>query len=148
MCNYCNEPVKHAGGTTNIIGHMRRHHGNISIDCIDPVKSSSGAAKVKPGQMTLHTLVNGTFGVGSTGKYGSSSNRAMEITNQIARLIVKDTRPYSMVEGEEFLKLVKLLDPRYLSQFLTQGFFVGFFFRGRGGGVFFFLNRLRLLPTC
>ena len=80
VCNYCNEPVKYAGGTTNIIGHMRRHHGNISIDGIDPIKSSSvapGAAKVKSGQMTLHTLVNGTFGIGTV-----RANTEVPVTEQ------------------------------------------------------------------
>ena len=32
--------------------------------------------------------------------------------DQIARLLVKDLRPYSMVEGDEFVRLVKILDPR------------------------------------
>jgi hypothetical protein len=48
-----------------------------------------------------------------TSKYASNSDRPKLITNKIARLLVKDLRPYSMVESPEFKDLISCLDPRY-----------------------------------
>ena len=41
----------------------------------------------------------------------SQSPRELTIMDQIARLLVKDLRPYSMVDGDEFVRFVKILDP-------------------------------------
>ncbi|KAK3101955.1 hypothetical protein FSP39_007596 [Pinctada imbricata] len=109
ICVHCNEPVKPAGGTSNLSSHMRRHHGHLRAE--QAVQGSSVSSKissemektVKSTQPTLSLLM------GCQTKYGSKSPRALSITNQIARLIIKDLRPYSMVEGLEFVKLIKLL---------------------------------------
>lgn len=46
-------------------------------------------------------------------KYHAKSQKAIQITNSIATFIAKDLRPYSIVESQEFMALIKTLDPRY-----------------------------------
>ena len=46
-------------------------------------------------------------------KYSSSSPKATELTSKIARYIVKDLRPFRLVESSEFRDILKSLDPRY-----------------------------------
>ncbi|KAK3092690.1 hypothetical protein FSP39_005910, partial [Pinctada imbricata] len=113
ICVHCNKPVKLAGGISNLSSHMPRHHGHLRAEqavqgsSVSSKTSSEMEKRVKSTQPTLSLLM------GCQTKYGSKSPRALSITNQIARLIIKDLRPYSMVEGLEFVKLIKLLDPRY-----------------------------------
>ncbi|KAJ8303649.1 hypothetical protein KUTeg_018759 [Tegillarca granosa] len=46
-------------------------------------------------------------------KYGANSLRAKTITNSIANFIIKDLRPYRIVESKEFKDMLKTLDSRY-----------------------------------
>jgi hypothetical protein len=45
--------------------------------------------------------------------YRSSSPKAVDITQKIAKFLVKDLRPYRMVDSPEFRDIVNTLDPRY-----------------------------------
>ena len=47
-------------------------------------------------------------------KYKSDSEEATSRTQAIARFIVKDMRPYSIVEGDAFKDLIKTFDARYV----------------------------------
>ena len=55
---------------------------------------------------TFHSIFGPT-------KLPSSSRRAREITFAMAQFIVKDLRPYVVVENEGFKNLIKVLEPKY-----------------------------------
>jgi hypothetical protein len=46
-------------------------------------------------------------------QYKPSSQRAMSITNKVSSFIIKDLRPFSIVEDLGFKELVQALDPKY-----------------------------------
>lgn len=58
-------------------------------------------------QPRLDNMVTGNV------KYPPKSARAQTITDKSGRLIIKDLRPYNMVESTEFGDLMNSLDPRY-----------------------------------
>lgn len=64
---------------------------------VHPVQSSS--------QQTLPNIL--------AAKYPSKSSKVMTITDYIANFIIKDLRPYRIVDSPEFRTMVKALDPRY-----------------------------------
>ena len=45
--------------------------------------------------------------------YSSNSEKAQNVTQKIATFIVKDMRPYSLVDSKAFRDMIKALDPRY-----------------------------------
>ena len=80
----------------------------LNFDKHDEKGLASMCAPISQGHVKLSTMVKGgCFGT----KYPSQSPRALAISDQTARLLVKDLRPYSMVERDEFVCLVKILDP-------------------------------------
>ncbi|KAK7456543.1 hypothetical protein BaRGS_00010363 [Batillaria attramentaria] len=46
-------------------------------------------------------------------KYPANSPRAKDITQKLAIFIVKDLRPYTLVENKQFRSLLAALDERY-----------------------------------
>lgn len=84
--------------------HIRRHHENLDVSS-GPSQKTGHTQVTQPslnlqGQVKLTAMLSwGSFGA----KYPSQSPIAMTITEQIALLIIKDLRPYSIVEGSEFI---------------------------------------------
>lgn len=129
ICKLCDAEVKHAGGTTNLLHHMRRKHPSVSEP--RPVDPGPGPTKKlkyhtetdgnnnsKVSQVTLRSSFNVTQPrldnmVTGNVKYPPKSARAQTITDTIGRLIIKDLRPYSMFESAEFRDLMNSLDSRY-----------------------------------
>ena len=116
VCMLCKVIVKNSGGTTNMQTHLRRHHPHMCSTTrrYSPMMSSvcavESSAKSSIGQAPaptrpLHEMFQQ--------KYSSSSPKATEITSKIARYIVKDLRPFRLVESSEFRGILKSLDPRY-----------------------------------
>ena len=44
---------------------------------------------------------------GPSPKYGAGSKRATNITKAVARLVARDMRPVTVMEGEGFIKLMQ-----------------------------------------
>ncbi|XP_062566541.1 E3 SUMO-protein ligase ZBED1-like [Saccostrea cucullata] len=113
VCKVCHAEVKYAGGTTNLLHHMRRKHPAISLTS-EPVPLKKPKIKTEKdgnnnfAQPRLDHVITGNI------KYPPKSVKALAITDKISRLIIKDLRPYSMVESSEFRDLVNTLDPRYI----------------------------------
>lgn len=96
VCKLCyvRVPYSLTGSTTNMAGHLRRHHKNIDLS-------------VKP--TTTQTTLPSSFGI----KLPSNSTRANAITRAVGVFIAADMRPYSVVENSGFRHLISVLEPRY-----------------------------------
>ena len=111
VCDKCGADVKYSGGTTNLVTHLRRHHPSSSTatpsECstADKPKAPSSPSPVADTTRNIAGYFGSTYTRGST--------RAKAITDKIARFIVKDLRPFRIVESTEFRGLVHCLDPRY-----------------------------------
>ena len=119
ICRACEYVVKCAGGgTSNLTAHMRRHHPSIGcetkveskqvevvdLDVIGGIKRQTGSTQT---QYTISNMFKKTI------KYNPKSAKARAITEKMARFIVKDLRPYRIVESKEFKDVVQALDPQY-----------------------------------
>ncbi|KAF7656044.1 hypothetical protein LDENG_00046990 [Lucifuga dentata] len=91
-----------------------------------PISTGGGAGGGVGGMGTLGGGVGGGTG-GSTGggvsKFDRHDPRQVLISEAIAKMIVRDLQPVSMVEYEGFRELLQLLEPRYTpeSQHYIQG---------------------------
>ncbi|XP_060594605.1 E3 SUMO-protein ligase ZBED1-like [Ruditapes philippinarum] len=115
VCMKCDMVIKcSGGGTSNLSAHIRRHHPSL-LSSAKSLNSSSKTttADVHVDQKQSETVSLPTIPKLFASKYASSSDRSKLITNKIARFLVKDLRPYSMVESPEFKDLISCLDPRY-----------------------------------
>lgn len=117
ICKHCDVVVKCAGGgTSNMTQHLRRHHpalepkskvkvGSPENPKPDIQSPSVCDAPLKNSQYTISNMF--------LHKYSAKSPKAVNITNKIARFIVKDLRPYRIVDSPEFRDVVKTLNPQY-----------------------------------
>jgi hypothetical protein len=121
VCRLCDAHVKFSGGTTNLAYHMNKHHpgkcGNykmtdnrssIPANVSSSSEDNSDLSKVKTSQPIQRTLP-GLIGA----KYSTQSSRALHITDKVCRFIIKDMRPYRIVDSPEFRDLFHTLDPGY-----------------------------------
>ncbi|XP_029913137.1 zinc finger BED domain-containing protein 1-like [Myripristis murdjan] len=99
ICKECKAALKYTGSTTNLNTHLVRRHGETGDE-----EASTASAKTRQ-----DTDIQEFF----QPKLSHNSARAMVITASIARFIVKDLRPYSVVENEGFRDMIKTLEPRY-----------------------------------
>ena len=90
ICKSCSAEVKLGGGTSNLVQHMMRHHPELRVSTSasqsTPVHKTSTVDK-KSTQSTIPGMLSA--------KLPPHSQRAKDITNKIARFIVKDLRPIS-----------------------------------------------------
>ena len=118
-CKICRAVVKCSGGTTNLTTHLRRHHP-LTLSQVSATKTKAPTdsksnilndlTAPKP-QSTTQSTIEDSFA--SAKKYPSTSQKAQRITSRIARFIVKDMRPYSIVKSKEFKELLAECEPRY-----------------------------------
>ncbi|XP_034023290.1 zinc finger BED domain-containing protein 1-like [Thalassophryne amazonica] len=94
MC-YTRVPYPATGNTTNMAGHIRRHHKDVDL----AGKTSS--------------LVQPTIDSSFVMKLAQTSARAKAITNAIGLFIAAGLQPYSVVENAGFKHLISVLEPRY-----------------------------------
>ncbi|XP_061162789.1 E3 SUMO-protein ligase ZBED1-like [Saccostrea echinata] len=90
---------------------MRRHHPNLLAEDPNPTKNTSEKLEVKKPLVNTPVSRNLVSLLGK--KYASNTERAKKITDKIARFIVKDLRPFSMVDSPEFRDMIACLDNRY-----------------------------------
>lgn len=114
FCNRCKTAVKCGGGTTNLKTHLERHHKIFNISksasktTVVSSVSSSSAFTSSPDQPKVFEIFQ------KKQKYKPNSERAKIVTEKIARFMVKDLRPFSVVSNEGFCDLVNTLDPNYI----------------------------------
>ena len=113
-CKLCRMILKYCGNTTNLTDHVRRKHATYlqqpSTDSTlaESTKSDTPVIVTQcthSSQQSLSTLF--------AAKLPHSSNRAKSISGVILQFIVKDLRPFSVVENAGFKNLLAVLEPRY-----------------------------------
>ena len=104
VCRICHVIKKcNAGNTTNMIQHLLRHHPEQSQSDVSS-KISKPIPVPAPKQQTLKQA----FEIKE--KMPFHSTRATAITEQISKFIVKDLRPYTVVEIPGFKELLHVLE--------------------------------------
>jgi hypothetical protein len=105
VCVKCGVEVKCPGGTSNLTSHVRRHHPQLLCKSQPGTESVKQTPEVKKSDGNLISF----FGK----KYGNNTERAKIITEKIARFLIKDLRPYCMVDSKGFRELLLCMDSRY-----------------------------------
>lgn len=118
VCLTCNSDVKTAGGTSNMSTHIKRHHPQLlTAQYSNPSASQSEHTEQTPKtakkQLFQQSLTGAFQAQAKKKKYPTNSPRAKAITNQIALFLVKDLRPYKLVESTHFRSLIETLDDRF-----------------------------------
>ena len=113
VCSKCSEILKYSGGTTNLRTHLERHHQYPKCAGITMKKKS----KIVPGNLPVSGAgpcpTDEKRAAFFATKYSFNSYQSKKITKAIGIFLVKDMRPYSLVENAGFINLVKTLDSRY-----------------------------------
>ena len=105
VCKLCNALVAHGGGTTNLRNHLRLNH-SLEYLLLYPPEENSHSLTVDAIQSRIEDFV-------SVPKLLTSSMRAKMLTEAVADFISKDMRPVSVVDGQGFLNLMHVAEPRY-----------------------------------
>ena len=126
-CRLCYSEFKYSGNTTNLTDHLKRKHPTFAKHAAatpSEVKFKSLTSPYHPAT-ALHTSKSeatestqqpqpGSFhSIFGTTKLPVTSRRAKEITGAMAQFIVKDLRPYSVVQNSGFKNLIRVLEPKY-----------------------------------
>ncbi|XP_049320146.1 E3 SUMO-protein ligase ZBED1-like [Astyanax mexicanus] len=99
ICKHCKTRIAYASGnTSNMTGHLRRHHPSVSV------KGRRGEPAKKP--FTISAAFKQPL--------AEDTAKAKSISKAIGIFIAKDMQPYSVVEGEGFRNMIKVLEPRYV----------------------------------
>ena len=113
-CTICNESVKTAGNTSNLLKHLKNKHHDAyqhvheeqeEMKRLKEDKSGSCAGSKK--QVTLSESLTKTSG------YRKDSQRRKIIDDALIKMLALDLQPASIVEDRGFLNFMEILDPRY-----------------------------------
>ncbi|KAM3861959.1 E3 SUMO-protein ligase ZBED1-like [Diretmus argenteus] len=97
ICKLCRANKKYSGNTTNMRDHLARWHPELGEKNENTAPASN--------QTTIPETIS---------KLPPNSERAKRITRSIGIFIVKDLRPYSVVENAGFRGVLKATEPRYV----------------------------------
>ena len=96
-CMLCGHISKYSGNTTNLNDHMRRKQATMeTVACT--VSAITTASDTEPTQPSSKQTLNAFFDA----KLSRTSTRSKAITSSITQFIVKDLRPYRVVDNEGF----------------------------------------------
>uniref|UniRef100_A0A674MNF8 BED-type domain-containing protein n=1 Tax=Takifugu rubripes TaxID=31033 RepID=A0A674MNF8_TAKRU len=103
-CQVCDKHVLHSSNTSNLFKHLKCMHpeSHSELERRQAAAKAHSPAPPTVRQKTLHESLQ-----------KSQSQRAREITLSLAKMIVKDLQPISMVEDQGFRHFMKVVDPRY-----------------------------------
>ena len=94
ICTDCKTAIKYSASTTNLHNHLVRRHGETG----EEEEASTASTKIPTGIQDL---------------FQPKLTHNSAIAKVITRFIVKDMRPYSVVENDGFRDMIKTLEPRY-----------------------------------
>ena len=133
-CKYCNASVSRGGAepknwsTSNLVSHLRNRHipehgqymaaqkskeaKDVAVAQLEPVPSTSSASPARsltagPCQPTLAAVVD------RTKKWDANDPRALSWDKTVAKFVVLDYQPFSVVEDIGFRRLMDKAEPRY-----------------------------------
>ncbi|XP_063049938.1 E3 SUMO-protein ligase ZBED1-like isoform X1 [Engraulis encrasicolus] len=99
LCKHCKMYVPYAdGNTSNMASHVRRYHPSLVVE------GRRGAPAKKP--FTISAAFKQPL--------AADTAKAKSISKAIGLFIAKDMQPYSVMEGEGFRNMLKVLEPRYV----------------------------------
>ena len=98
VCTIWKREVACLGGTTNLLAHLQKWHGDI-YNRICPNSSQGNLDKY----ITNNKVV----------KLPYHSNRSKSLTSAICEFVMRDLRPISAVDDTGFLHLMHFADPKY-----------------------------------
>ena len=109
FCRLC--PKSHTGfaynsSTTNLTDHLKRNHK-------DELKSEQKEIEGDAEKVTSKQPPASDFFKKHVVKWSTSSNRWKEVTKVLTKMIIKDRRPVSMVEGAGFIAFMAEVRPEY-----------------------------------
>lgn len=115
-CNLCSATIScKTGTTTNMKAHLKRKHG---IDACAARDSPNGprpkSSKIDTSRGASGSGVAGQLRLGELSKLSATSKRSQSITSAIGYYLAKDLRPFSTVENQGFVNLLKVTEPRYV----------------------------------
>ena len=119
VCLTCNTVVKTSGCTINMMTHIRRVHPQLLSSrttvqaTTDPTIEAGPSERRQQTRQKQQTLQGVLAAQEKKTKYPLQSTRAQAIMTEIARFLVKDMRPYSLVESLHFRSLLATMDERY-----------------------------------
>ncbi|XP_065093480.1 E3 SUMO-protein ligase ZBED1-like [Ochlerotatus camptorhynchus] len=122
-CKICGSEVPRRGNTTNLKVHLQKHpqkdktlRSQNASKCQDqeqdlaqPPTPSTSFASAEPS--TSASTIDRMFK--ETQLWTDDGPKTREINEAIAFMIVKDYQPFSIVEDEGFVNLLKILAPKY-----------------------------------
>lgn len=112
ICKQCVRVVSAPqSNTTNLFNHLKNHHKPQYDECI---KAKANVTSLNPRPCPTSTQTTITATLHSATAYPSTSQRHTEITDAIAFRLAKDVCPINTVSNEDFRKMVKTLDKRYV----------------------------------
>ena len=112
VCLTRNTVVKTSGCTTNMMTHIRRVHPQLLSSrttvqaTTDPTIEAGPSERLQQTRQRQQTLQGVLAAQEKKTKYLMQSARAQAITTEIARFLVKDMRPNSLVESPHFHSLL------------------------------------------
>ena len=103
-CKLCTQAVAHGGGTTNLKSHLRLNHPS-EYSNLFPDENANENKQPKIEEFTRP--------VATVARLSASSHRAKVLTDAVTDFIVRDMRPINVVDGEGFVNLMQVAEPRY-----------------------------------
>ena len=107
-CRICNFVLRQSGNTTNLTDHLRRRHPTFTTS-ETRVTHKSKVPVSAPALPAVDGTITNIFGA----KLASASHIAKSITAAITQFIVRDLRPYLVVQNEGFRNLVHVVELKY-----------------------------------
>ena len=99
-CTLCNKRMKMTGGSTSSLKrHIETYHKEVY---------NRNNVKMNAGEPSTSMQYNNNMPL-----LDKDSPRAQELTNAIARMIVLDYQPFSLLKDKGFREFVKVAEPRY-----------------------------------
>ena len=112
-CTLCKTEISNCGSTTNLWNHLRAIHPIEYSELLSHEPSGVGQPSVTMDRF-IETVHGGSWTVE---KLPPNSARAKMLTESVAEFIVRDLRPVSTVDGDGFLNLMEVAEPRYVVPF-------------------------------
>ncbi len=121
ICRSCRKTVaaKH-GNTSNLLAHLRIHHGKLHAEVTAAMKRSKQRAepvKLPANQSTLTEVVE------TAQSYERKGGKWKELTESVTFFLAKDGQPMYTVEKPGFRRMLKIFDARY--QLPSRKYFSG-----------------------
>ena len=126
ICKVCSDRIPRGGNipksfnTTNLRKHLEHWHQDKYRELLE-VEKEKARVKKSDERQALQPKIDESFE--ALKPYSTESPQYIAITNAVARMIVTDFQPFSVVEDEGFKLVLNVMDQRYKLYTQLQIFF-------------------------